>query len=106
MKILEFNKKNLLIEIRNHLSKRNENTNEKVDESVKKILDDVRIKGDQALIKYTKKFDKIDLKIEEFCLSKEIILTYQDKINQDVFNSFKKAIENVKKFHELQIPND
>ena len=106
MKILEFNNKNLLSELKNHLSKRNENTNEKVDESVKKILDDVRIQGDQALIKYTKEFDKIDLKIEEFFLSKEIILSYKDKINQDVLSSFKKAINNVKKFHDLQIPND
>jgi len=106
MKILEFNNKNLLSELKNHLSKRNENTNEKVDESVKKILDDVRIQGDKALIKYTKEFDKIDLKIEEFFLSKEIILSYKDKINKDVFSSFKKAINNVKKFHDLQIPND
>ena len=42
MKLLEFNKKDLFSELKNHLSKRNENSNEKVDESVKKILDDVK----------------------------------------------------------------
>ena len=36
MKILEFNKKDLFSELKNYLSKRNENTNEKIDESVKK----------------------------------------------------------------------
>ena len=106
MRLLEFNKKDLFSELKNHLSKRNENSNEKVDESVKKILDEVKNKGDQALIKYTKEFDKIDLKIDELFLSKEIILSYKDKINQDVLSSFKKAIKNVKKFHELQIPKD
>jgi len=106
MKLLEFNKKDLFSELKNHLSKRNENFNEKVDESVKKILDEVKKQGDQALIKYTKEFDKIDLKIDELFLSKEIILSYKDKINQDVLSSFKKAIKNVKKFHELQIPKD
>ena len=106
MKLLEFNKKDLFSELKNHLSKRNENSNEKVDESVKKILDEVKKQGDQALIKYTKEFDKIDLKIDELFLSKEIILSYKDKINQDVLSSFKKAIKNVKKFHELQIPKD
>ena len=106
MRLLEFNKKDLFSELKNHLSKRNENSNEKVDESVKRILDDVKIQGDQALIKYTKEFDKIDLKIDELFLSKEIILSYKDKINQDVLSSFKKAIKNVKKFHELQIPKD
>ena len=106
MRLLEFNKKDLLSELKNHLSNRNENSNEKVDESVKRILDDVKIQGDQALIKYTKEFDKIDLKIDELFLSKEIILSYKDKINQDVLSSFKKAIKNVKKFHELQIPKD
>ena len=106
MKLLELNKKDLFSELKNHLSKRNENSNEKVDESVKKILDEVKKQGDQALIKYTKEFDKIDLKIDELFLSKEIILSYKDKINQDVLSSFKKAIKNVKKFHELQIPKD
>jgi len=40
MKLLEFNKNDLFSELKNHLSKRNENSNEKVDESVKKILYD------------------------------------------------------------------
>ena len=78
------------MELKNHLSKRNENFNEKVDESVKKILDEVKQQGDQALIKYTKEFDKIDLKIEELFLSKEIIHSYKDKINQDVLVVLKK----------------
>ena len=104
MNILEFNKKDLFSELKNYLSKRNENTNEKVNESVKKILDEVKKQGDQALIKYAKEFDKIDLKIEELFLSKEIINSYKDKINHQVLSSFKKAIKNVKKFHELQIP--
>ena len=78
MKILEFNKKDLFSELKNHLFKRYENTNDKVDESVKKILDDVKNQGDQALIKYTKEFDKIDLKIEDLFLSKEIIYSYKN----------------------------
>ena len=106
MKLLEFNKKDSFSELKNYLSKRNENSNEKVDESVKKILDEVKKQGDQALIKYTKEFDKIDLKIEELFLSKEIILSYKNKITQDVLSSFKKAIKTVKQFHELQIPKD
>ena len=44
MKLLELNTKDLFSELKNHLSKRNENSNEKVDESVKKILDEVKKK--------------------------------------------------------------
>ena len=57
-----------------------------IDESVKKILDEVKQQGDQALIKYTKAFDKIDLRIEELLLSKAIINSYKDKINHQVYN--------------------
>ena len=62
MKILESNKKNFLIELKKYLSNRNENTNTKVDKFVKNILDEVKQKGDEALIKYTKEFDRIELK--------------------------------------------
>ena len=106
MKILEYNKKEFLIELNKYLSNRNENTNVKVDKFVKNILDEVKQKGDQALIKYTKEFDRIELKNKEFLLSKEIINSYNNKINKEVFSSFKKTIDNVKKFHELQIPED
>ena len=71
MNILEFNKIDLFSELKNYLSKRNENTNAKVDKSVKKILNEVKKQGDQALIKYTKEFDNIDLKIQELYLSKK-----------------------------------
>ena len=65
------------------------------------LHNEVKKKGDLALIKYTKEYDKIDLKIEELYLSKEIIHSYKDKIKHKVLNSFKKAINNVKNFHEL-----
>ena len=45
MKLIEFNKKNFFSELKNHLSKRNEDSNEKVDESVRRILDDVKKQG-------------------------------------------------------------
>ena len=106
MNILKYNKNDFFNKLQKHLTKRNEITNEKIDESVKQILNMVKKQGDKALIKYTKEFDKIDLKVGELLLSKEIINSYNDKIKQDVLSSFKKAIKNVKKFHELQIPKD
>ena len=33
----------------------------RVEEKVRKIIDDVRLEGDEALIKYTRKFDKVKL---------------------------------------------
>ncbi len=106
MKILESNDKDFFSILERYLSKRNESTNKNIDESVKKILEEVKKKGDQALIKYTKKFDKIKLNNNELLLSKEIRNSYKDKINLKVFKSFKKAINNVRNFHKPQIPND
>ena len=65
---------------------------------MRRILDDVKKQGDKALIKYTKKFDNIDLKIDELFLSKEIIISYKDKIDQSVLSSFKKAISFIDKY--------
>ena len=44
---------------------------DEVSEDVRKIISKVRLKGDKALLEYTKKFDKLNLKkIEELLFTK------------------------------------
>ena len=106
MKILKSSNKNFINNLNKILSKRGENLHNNIDKAVKNILKEVKNYGDEALIKYSKKFDKIDLKIEDLLLQKKVRNSYKKNINQKIFNSFLKTIHNVKKFHNLQKPKD
>lgn len=73
-------------------------------EKVQKIVEDVRNHGDEALIEYTKKFDKVKLTAHSLKVSNsEITAAFKD-LNSEYLKSFKKAIENVKAFYAQQIP--
>jgi len=106
MKILKSNTHNFFTELGQFLSKRNENTNIKIEDSVKSIIAEVKKYGDEALLKYTKEFDNQNLKINEILLNSSVRNSYKEKINNNIFDSFKKTIKNVRKFHDLQLPKD
>ncbi len=106
MKKIEYRDRNFYNKLKKHLSKRNQDTNQEIDISVKKILKKVQDFGDEALLKYTKKFDNFDLKINEILLSKKIRSSYKNKIDLKILDNFKNAIENVTKFHKEQIPKN
>ena len=80
MRILEFNNKNFYNELKIHLFKKNQKNNLKIEKSVQTILKEVESHGDKALIKYTKEFDKIELKIDELLLNEEIRNSFKNKI--------------------------
>ena len=71
----------------------------RVEEGVKKIIDDVRLFGDDALIKYTKKFDKVKILARQLKVSQiEISGAYQS-ISPNFVSSLKIIIENVNRFY-------
>ena len=72
----------------------------RVEESVRKIIDDVRLYGDEAVIRYTRKFDKVKLSPKNLKVSEcETSGAYQD-INPEFVNSLKLVIENINKFYK------
>lgn len=75
----------------------------KVEERVKKILEDVRAFGDEALIKYTKKFDKVKLSVRQLKVSQiEISGAYQN-ISPDFVPSLKVIIDNINRFYRKSL---
>ncbi|MCX5704082.1 MAG: histidinol dehydrogenase, partial [Candidatus Omnitrophica bacterium] len=71
-----------------------------VEEKVKKILEDVRLLGDEALIKYTRKFDGVKLSARQLKVSEiEISGAYQN-ISPNFICSLKVIIENVNRFYK------
>jgi len=77
--------------------------NTRVEDKVKKIIDDVRLFGDDALIKYTRKFDKVKLSLRQLKVSEiEISGAYQN-ISPNFVDSLKIVIDNVNRFYRKQL---
>jgi len=76
----------------------------KITKKVEKILKDVKEHGDEALIYYTKKFDKVKLSLKELRISESEISAAFDELDSETISSFKIAIENVIKFYKKDLP--
>lgn len=69
--------------------------------SVEEIVNDVRQNGDEAVKKYSKQFDGLDL--NECLISQEEIKHAYLQVDKQTIKSIQKSIENVKKFSEKQL---
>jgi histidinol dehydrogenase len=65
------------------------------------IIDDVRKRGDEALIDYTARFDKVELK--QIRVSDEELRRCAAGVDERVRSALREAIENVREFHERQV---
>ena len=75
----------------------------RVVKSVTKILNDVRLRGDEALIKFTKKFDKVSLTARSIKVSeREITAAYQN-IDPELVTTLKLIINNINRFYKRKV---
>jgi len=71
----------------------------RVSKSVAKIVENVRASGDNALIKYTRKFDRVKLRAKDLKVTQsEVSAAYQD-IKPEIVNASKLVIDNINKFY-------
>ena len=91
---------------RNVLLRRSENDLEVFLEMVKPIIEDVRIKGDAALVKYAAKFDNAHFKSSEVGASKIEFDDAFNKLDSGVIESLEYAADNIRRYHEEQIPGE
>jgi histidinol dehydrogenase len=70
---------------------------------VTSIIDDVRQRGDQALIDYTAKFDNVDLKPSELRITEAELRRAATGIDERVLAALREAIRNVRTFHQRQV---
>ncbi len=76
----------------------------RLQKKVANILEKVRAEGDNAVIRYTKKFDRVDIKKKDLKVSEaEISGAYQD-IKPELVNTLKEIINNINKFYTNQKP--
>ena len=72
---------------------------------VKEIIKNVHDNGDAALFDYTKKFDKADINASNIKVTDAEIEEAYGQVNGDLIDVIRKAIKNIKEFHELQKRN-
>jgi len=70
---------------------------------VASIIDDVRMRGDEALIEYTRRFDGVELKPSELRVSEDVLRGSAAKVDKGTLAALRVAIENVRAFHERQV---
>ncbi|TAL24402.1 MAG: histidinol dehydrogenase [Nitrospirae bacterium] len=84
----------------NRLKKRSAGAGPSVEKTVSSILSDVKNNGDAAVIKYTKKFDGLNLKL--LSLSPSEISRYADRADKKIIKALEISAKRIYKFHELQ----
>ena len=67
------------------------------------IIDDVRVRGDEALIDYTRRFDGVELQASDLRITEETLRRSAEKVDDAVVAALRVAIENVRVFHERQV---
>lgn len=70
---------------------------------VTSIIEDVRTRGDVALIDYTAQFDGIELAPTDLRVNEQTLNAAADKVDTRVLAALREAIKNVRTFHERQL---
>lgn len=80
-----------------------ENTGD-VKEIVKKIIDDVKVRGDQAVVELTNKFDRMDVaSLSELEISKDTMAAALARLDPLIIDALKLSIDRVRVYHEAQL---
>ena len=99
MEILKYDK-----ETANDLIKRSQADISEVLNIVSDILKDVKENKDEAVKRYTAKFDKAEL--DDLQVSEDEIKEAYDNLDENLIEALKRASANIEKFHKAQIPEE
>ena len=78
---------------------------EEVEISVRGILNEVRRRGDEALLEYTRKWDGIDLAGEGIEVPRDRTVDALEAVNGDSRTALESAAERIRTFHARQLPS-
>ena len=79
-------------------------TQRNVKDSVSKIIADVQQKGDRAVIKYTRLFDKVKMEPESLLCSASEFSDAKKNISKAFIETARRIQKNIIRFHEKQLP--
>ncbi len=104
MRILELNddtKKDIL----DSLLKRSPNNYGEFEGRVNAIIEAVKKDRDAAIFSYTKQFDGADINASNILVTNEEIKEAYEQIDAKLLDVIRKALVNIRKYHEKQLPN-
>ncbi|MCR4740797.1 MAG: histidinol dehydrogenase, partial [Lachnospiraceae bacterium] len=87
------------------LLKRSPEQYEEYEKTVKDILNDVRSNGDEAVIRYTNRFDKNNITADTLRVTEEEIEKAYASYDKELIRVMEKAAENIRSYHERQLQN-
>jgi histidinol dehydrogenase len=77
-----------------------------VDHIVAEIIADVRARGDEALLDYTAKFDRMDLSADQLAFTAEEIDALVAQVSDEERAALEVAAARIRAYHERQMPED
>jgi len=91
---------------RNRLLRRSEVEIGGTSQDIKKVISDIKNRGDLAVLDYTERFDDVKLGRDQIKVKQERIERAKKEIHPKKYNVMKEAAENIEKFHERLVPED
>ncbi len=70
---------------------------------VKEILENIRLKGDSALISYTKRYDKVELTAKNISVSQKEIQLQAKKAAPELQECIREAASRIETYHRMQL---
>lgn len=87
-----------------NLMNRKSGVPKEVEATVRDVLKNVKEKGDEALYRYMKKFDNVDINEIGLFVSEEEFANAREKVSDEFKEAVKKACDNIFRFHKKQLP--
>lgn len=72
--------------------------------STQKVIDDVRDNGDEAVVKYARKWDSETFEASMLRATPEDFARARENVSPEIIAAIEEAHENIRKFHEEQLP--
>ena len=101
LKLTKDSQKNIL----ESLLKRSPNNYTEYESTVNDIINNVKKNRDKAVFEYTKKFDKADVDASNIRVTEEEIKEAYELVDEKLLAVIKKALVNIRKYHEKQLQN-
>jgi len=74
--------------------------------TAKEVSDDIRKRGDEAVLEYTAKFDRVTLTADKMKVTAEEIENGYNNCNPKTRKAIEYAVKNIRDFHEKQLPEE
>ena len=103
MRVIRQSERQVRREFMSHLAARSVALDAELMKLVGSIIDDVRERGDRALIDYTARFDRVELERSELQIGEAQLRRSAQGVDERVVLAIRESIRNVRTFHQRQM---